>query len=158
MRDEGPDSTMSRGYPFGDDVEWVAVDRWGRVGIFTTGGVGPIPRAYLEAPEAFQQVKELIWRSPECTEATLLTNVRSPDDFVAFARRGFFAFDWADVHRVRDQSGRYELQARPLVPLGVGLLTWPDGIRSLVEGTEHADLDFGQPFLDVTPLDCESAS
>ncbi len=158
MRKEEAVRAESARYPFGDDVEWVAVDRYGRVGIFTTGGVGPIPRAYLRAPELLQQLSEALWQLPERTEASLLTKVLRPDDFVAFARRGLFAFDWADVHRVTGRSGRYEIQARPLVPLSAATVVWPELIAALVEATRNGDLDFDQRLLDVAVLDCELGS
>ncbi len=52
---------------------------------------------------------------PEISGFDLLTHVHRPDDFIAFARRGLFAYDWSDVHRPYSQVlGGYELQARPL--------------------------------------------
>lgn len=36
---------------------------------------------------------------PEISGFDLLTHVHRPDDFIAFARRGLFAYDWSDVHR-----------------------------------------------------------
>ena len=145
-------------YPGGDDVEWVAVDRHGRIAVFTTGGVGPIPRAYLREPELLEKLTEALWRLPERSEAHALTDVARPDDYLAFARRGCFAFDWADVHRVAERSGRYELQASPMMPIAFAPSDWPDALVSLLESTKRADLDLAQPSVDVTALDCEVGS
>jgi hypothetical protein len=52
-----------------------------------------------------------------------------PDDFTRFAKRGLFAYDWQDVHRVSyEKSGCYELVARPTRKLADGRLP-PDLAR-----------------------------
>jgi hypothetical protein len=38
-----------RQYPEGIDCVWIGCDREGRVGVFVTGGEGPIPALALEA-------------------------------------------------------------------------------------------------------------
>jgi hypothetical protein len=143
------------GYPSGWDVEWVAVDRRGRVGVFTTGGAGPIPRAYLASPAFLQCVRDAVWDAPERTESFLLVQLPRPDDYVAFARRGFFAFDWADTGRTSGRSGLYELQARPAVAVDVGEVAWPVELQPILRRIQSDTLDFEQVAADVSELDCE---
>lgn len=143
-------------YPSGWDVEWVAVDRRGRVGVFTTGAAGPIPRAYLDPPGLVDRVREAVWDMPERTESILLVSLPRPDDYEAFARRGFFAFDWRDVHRTRERSGLYEIQARPASPAEFDEAAWPEELRPVLRRLRSASLDFEQPAVDVSDFDCES--
>jgi len=141
-------------YPSGSDVEWVAVDRAGRVGVFTTGGTGPIPRAYLQSQGAFELIHDALWAMPERTQSEMLVHVPRPDDFEAFARRGFFAFDWADVSRVSEASGLYEAQARPAVAVEFDELEWPEEVRQIVRRLRSQTLDFEHATVDVREFDC----
>ncbi len=51
-------------YPSGLDVEWIAVDGKGRVGVFTTAGAGPVPKAYLESGTLLDEIWEFIRCAP----------------------------------------------------------------------------------------------
>src|SRR5574339_429083 len=100
-------------YPSGFDLEWIAVDRKGRVGVFTTAGSGPIAKACLTAADVPDQIWAAIQSLPEVTECELVCSVPRPDDFIAFAKRGLFSFDWAEFQ----ETPQYEVQARPRTPL-----------------------------------------
>lgn len=100
-------------YPSGLDVEWIAVDCKGRVAVFTTAGTGPIPKACLTEAEVLDQVWDAVRSLPEVTEQELIVTVPRPDDFIAFAKRGLFSFDWAEFQ----ETPQYEVQARPKTPL-----------------------------------------
>ncbi len=104
------------------DWAWLATDAAGRVAIFTTAGVAPIPTAVLDQPGIVDPAEELVSQLPPVGRAELLVSLPRPDDFVAFAERGLFAYDWADVSRVRDRTGCYELQARPAAPISASQL------------------------------------
>jgi hypothetical protein len=145
------------GYPSEWDVEWVAVDRRNRVGVFTTGGAGPIPRGYLASSTVIARIRDAVWAIPERTESVLLAAVPRPDDFEAFARRGFFAFDWADVGRVDGRSGLYECQARPAMPVEFDAAEWPAEVRDILRQSRSESLDFEQGAVDVRALDCVTA-
>jgi hypothetical protein len=142
-------------YPSGWDVEWVAVDRRGYVAVFTTGAAGPVPRAYLEAGDLLERVSDAVSAMPEYTRGVVVAPVPSPESFESFARRGFFSFDWADVHRTRDKSGLYELQARPQSPMRFDEAAWPAEVRQVLNRLASASLDFEQLIVDVRGLDCE---
>jgi hypothetical protein len=143
-------------YPSGLDVEWIAVDREGRVGVFTTAGAGPVPRAYLESGTLLDGIRDFIRSLPEITHYDLFAVCPKPDDFIAFARRGLYSFDWADVHRTTaDATQLYEVQARPVIPATVDALTWPASLRRLLDAVTSPDLDFDHAAVDVaSAFDC----
>ena len=141
-------------YPWKDDVEWLAVDRQGFVGVFTTGGSGPIPHTFLRAPGLLERVHDAIWSLPEISKGTLLVTLPSPDDYSAFARRGLFAFDWADVERTADFSNRYELHAQPDAPARLADFGWPAELLQSIAAVTSPTLDFRQTRVDVQDLDC----
>ena len=142
-------------YPSEWDPEWVAIDRYGRIGVFTTGGAGPVPRAYLKTPGLLEAVGKAVWDMPERTESLLLAQMPRPDDYEAFARRGLFAFDWRDVHRTTNRSKLYEIQARPAAPIAFDEAEWPAELRPLLGTLRSASLDFEQSTVDVGEFDCE---
>lgn len=142
-------------YPSHLDLAWVAVDRSGRIGVFTTGGAGPIPMVFLREGTALDLVNDLIGTLPARSGFSLTTEVPRPDDFIAFARKGLFAFDWADVHRTRDHAGRYEIQARPTVPAYLGEVRWTEAAAALLKSVSSGVLDFDDPRPDVrAALEC----
>lgn len=95
----------------GIDAAWIAVDALGQVAVFTTGGQGPVPRSALPSVESGEAD---VLSLPVVGVATRIIRVPRPDSFVAFAERGFFAYDWSDVHRtLREAVGAYELAAAP---------------------------------------------
>ena len=96
-----------------ENVEWIAVDRKGRVGVFTTAGTGPIPKACLTEAEALYQIWDAIRSLPEVMDYELVVTVPRPDDFIAFAKRGLFSFDWDEFQ----EAPQYEVQARPKLRL-----------------------------------------
>lgn len=121
------------------DAAWLAVDAIGQVALFTTGGDGPIPDSALPSTDTAESD---VLSLPETCDCILLVKIKRPDDFVAFARRGFFAYDWSDVHRPQKQAlGGYELQALPARPLCYADL--PPALRALTTNTKLLDTTFG---------------
>lgn len=104
-------------YPEGWDYEWVWVDRDGYLAVFTTAGVGPIPLFVQEARPQADDVIDLIYDLPRQGDFELLVNLPRPDDFIGFAQRGLYSYDWADIHRTSGKSGKYEIQSKPKNPL-----------------------------------------
>ena len=133
-------------YPSGLDVEWIAVDCKGRVGVFTTAGTGPIPHACLTEAEVLDQIWAAIRSLPEVMDYELIVTVPRPDDFIAFAQRGLFSFDWDEFQ----ETPRYEVQARPKNPLTVDAIAWPQTLRRLLPQLTSSVLDFDDTVLDVT--------
>jgi hypothetical protein len=123
----------------GFDVGWIATDAIGQVAIFTTAGLGPIPDSAIPSVEYSE---EWVRSLPEVSDANLVTSMSGANAFVAFATRGFFAYDWSDVHRAAHQAlNGYELQYRPLSPLT--LYDLPAPLRALAELTLLSSVTFG---------------
>jgi hypothetical protein len=121
------------------DVGWIATDAIGQVALFTTAGPGPIPDSALPSVE---NSEELVLSLPEVSDVDLVTSMSGANAFVAFAKRGFFAYDWSDVHRsARQALNGYELQYRPLNPLT--LFDLPAPLRALAEVTRLSGVMFG---------------
>ena len=130
-----------RDYPKGIDCVWIGADRNGRLGVFVTGGEGPIPALALRSDRTpVEDIESLLLQLPSSTSSRLVIPLKRPDDFMELAQRGFFAYDWSDIHRTRNEAtGGYELIAVPEVPLVRGEV--PSAIASLVEGLE-LNVDF----------------
>lgn len=119
-------------YPEGVDCVWLATDRDARVAAFVTGGAGPIPVSVLDVSRPpVEEIEARINEIKPVTSAQLLVNLKRPDDFVGFAKRGLFAYDWTDVHRTRGESlHAYELIAIPGSPISIRDL--PNDLADLV--------------------------
>lgn len=135
---------MHEGMFAGLDVAWMAVDASGQVAVFTTGGEGPLPDTAFKSVDVVGLAIESL---PETCGYHLVADVSRPDDFMAFAKRGFFAYDWSDVHRSASGELRcYELQARPLRP--ATLLDLPAEMRMAVAATELSGVMFGDALIE----------
>ena len=127
----------------GIDASWLATDAIGQVAVFTTGGEGPVPDSALESVEF---AGEFVYSIPETSNFDLFATVPRPDDFIAFAKRGLFSYDWSDVHRTNQESiGGYELQARPSSPIKVWSL--PTSLRPMAAATMLSGVTFGLPIV-----------
>lgn len=102
------------------DVAWIASDDLGQIGFFFTAGSGPIPASALQlVHESEESANEL----PIVSDVDLLVPLPRPDDYLNLARRGFYAFDWSDVHKTNlERTKSYELIARPIKPVLVANL------------------------------------
>jgi hypothetical protein len=86
-----------------------------------------------------EELEERLDKLPIVSEFKLWIELKRPDDFVGFARRGMYAFDWQDVHRtVVRETRKYEIVASPLVPIAVTDL--PDDIAELARQTKLSDV------------------
>lgn len=146
-----------RNYPEDLDCGWIAADREGRVGVFVTGGRGPVPRvALLPERPPVEEIEFFLGALPSFTTARVVVQLKRPDDFVESAERGFFAYDWTDVHRAeREALGSYELIAAPDKPISIKEL--PKEITDLLQGIV-LDVSFTQErLIDVTKyLECQT--
>jgi hypothetical protein len=123
----------------GFDVGWIATDAIGHIALFTTAGRGPIPDSALPSTE---DCEEWVLSLSEVSDVNSVTSMSGANAFVAFAKRGLFAYDWSDVHRAASQAlNGYELQYRPLSPLTLDDLPTP--LRPLAELTRLSGVTFG---------------
>ena len=98
------------------DVMWYGVDALGRVGMFTSGGPGPIPRAVFRDLDAYNALDRHLRGLPVLGKPELFIRYKDTTDWQRAAERGLYAFDY-----VYD-SGRpagYRLVARPATTLSV---------------------------------------
>lgn len=130
-----------RAYPDQLDWVWLASDKSGQVAAFVTAGSGPIPVQVLnsdlpdEDPE--KAISQLLLRS----EVTLLVSLPDPTSFVAMAERGFFVYDWSDIHRSKHKSiNAYEQMAIPRNPIFAHQL--PKQLAQLVNEVRLANVVF----------------
>lgn len=135
----------SQKYPVGRDCVWIAGDRDGQVAAFATAGIGPIPILVLDGtgPPLLKDIEEAALVLPKISACRLVASVPRPDSFVALAERGFFVYDWSDIHRTRGSLiEAYELMAYPLNPISLDAL--PQGLRSCAAGIKYGANSFSR--------------
>lgn len=90
------------------EFDWLACDRAGRIGVFSTAGQGPLPDVVVARASDLETLTDDLFALPLITEAEVTdAHEGNPAFFYDLARRGLFAWDWSA------QRGRYVLQARP---------------------------------------------
>jgi hypothetical protein len=129
-----------RPYPDGLDCCWLASDRIGQLGVFVTGGSGPIPTQVLLPAYPLDEIEETILALPKASDIDLRVRVPRPDRFVALAERGFFVYDWSDVHRTEQYIDEYELMALPYRPLTLDLL--PESLSDSARAVRFSTVSF----------------
>jgi hypothetical protein len=129
-----------RPYPEGLDCCWLASDRIGQLGVFVTGGSGPIPAQALLPTYPLDGLEQKILELPKASDIDLRVQVPRPDGFVALAERGFFVYDWSDVHRTEQYIEEYELMALPYRPLTLDLL--PDSLLDTARAVRFSAISF----------------
>jgi hypothetical protein len=139
-------------YPTGFDWAWLATDKDGHVAVFTTAGCGPIPVDHLNSShDTFEfDVEREISRLAERCSAKMLVDLPRPDSFVTLAQRGFFTFDWFDIHRSEQESTKmYEAMAVPAEPILISSL--PEKIAVIATQLSFS----GTSFIDETSIDVQ---
>jgi hypothetical protein len=86
-------------------------------------------------------VEEAIYFLPQLSQVHLFIPMKRPDDFIAIAEKGFFVYDWRDIHRTTAEStGTYELIAAPLNPVTFDVL--PELLSKLTANIKFDHLSF----------------
>ena len=106
----------------GIDYAWIAIDCDGQVGVFTSGGAGPIPRWFADervwCDAVLDAVASLPVRGTFRLEVPVAAAVPGLRDWKRWAGVGLFAYDWVDAHRSTVEYTRcYELIATPTNPI-----------------------------------------
>ncbi|RUL73605.1 hypothetical protein [Dyella choica] len=128
-------------YPEGIDCVWIASDRAGCVAAFVTAGMGPIPYEVFYGAIELQDIEEQVCQLPDVSSARRLIELELPNDYVDMASKGFFVYDWQDIHRAEVNCSRaYEPITRPSNPISVVEL--PSPLRSVVEGVKFRKVLF----------------
>ncbi len=122
------------------DRDWFAVDGLGQLAAFVTAGQGDVPTHLLSCYEELEQLCDSIQSLPLRAGCELLHAYPRPDDFVDYARRGIYAYDWMEVHMTANRRQHYYLIARPESPLILGEL--PPSLRDSFSLVRFAGLRF----------------
>lgn len=95
----------------GLEFDWLACDQDGFVATFSSAGFGPVPDAAIQIADSLREMLDRIKALPTTGGSTSISGRTEPDDWIATAQRGMFAFDWAHM---RD---RYQLEGLPSRPV-----------------------------------------
>jgi hypothetical protein len=127
-------------YPDGIDLYWLGVDGEGFVAALSTGGCGPIPMSIAcQGDLAYDAFERAFDDLPKIGDAQTLIATNS--DHKMLAEKGFYAFDWTDVHRVAAaEIHAYELFAAPAHPITVAQL--PLGLAEILKDAHIKPVTF----------------
>jgi hypothetical protein len=120
----------------GDELDWLAVDCVGHVGLFSTAGFGPVPKAVTDhLADVSAGIARLgtlpVTGDSDATASGDLTFWTVP------AARGVYAFDWGS-----SSSGPYTRIITPHVPLFIGEVA--DMVVSKAAGIVQLAVDFSE--------------
>ncbi|MBA4188208.1 MAG: hypothetical protein C0467_09355 [Planctomycetaceae bacterium] len=104
------------------DVMWYAVDGLGCVGMFTSGGPGPIPRSVFRDLDAHNSLANYLRDLPFLGKPELLIRYKRTDAWRQAAERGLYAFDYDGDSEL--PTG-YRLVARPKASCALSLGSLP---------------------------------
>ena len=125
---------------YSQEFDWLAIDNKGHLGIFTATMNAPIPDKVKSSFENYEELRRRIELTTKTTSAIVETREKGDfDDWIAYADKGFFAFDFQDIHRT-EKKNQYDLIARPARPLTVDELHLP---IVLADSLVKIDCDFG---------------
>jgi hypothetical protein len=104
---------------YSQEFDWFASDRNGNLGIFSAIMNAPIPESIKVSYENYIKVEEIISSLPKSTSHILTTNENGNfSDWISYAEKGLFAFDFQDVHRTKNEiKNQYDLIAKPFQPI-----------------------------------------
>ncbi|MDY3555837.1 hypothetical protein R5W24_004983 [Gemmata sp. JC717] len=113
------------------DLEWYAVDDFGRVGTLSTAGPGPVPRAVFRDLDSHLMLSALLADLPRRSKPKpeLFPYPGEAVNWRRAAERGLYAYDY--VYGGKEADG-YRLVARPAVPLSLDVL--PEWAREYLAG------------------------
>jgi hypothetical protein len=107
--------------------------------VFFTAGCAPIP-AKIVAWSYFEAVGKTVSALPPCTAPPPSVEMKSLVGYLDLVERGFFVFDWLDLHRVGVKEHRaYDLVGVPAEPITLDEL--PGDVRALAAAVKF-DLSF----------------
>ncbi len=122
----------------GFEFDWLAVDEFGNVGLFSTAGGGYAPGPFLQDPEAHAAAISSVLSLPPTTQAVSYPAVAQglANTWKRVAERGLFAFD-SDA-----DGGPYRRVAVPARPVRLSELPRP--VRELANLVPLPSVDFAK--------------
>lgn len=131
---------------YSQELDWLAIDNKGQLGIFTSLLNAPIPNNVKSSFENYIDLSHRIDSAPKITSAIVETRERGNfSDWVTYAEKGFFAFDFQDVYR-SEKKNQYDLIARPVRPMKIEEFNLP---LQLLGSVVKIDCDFDDGDLDI---------
>lgn len=101
------------------EFDYLAIDKIGQIGIFSTFNRGYVPECVTSSFEKFSALNNYIKKLPIASE-TIFTkkerNEKNYEDWKKYASLGFFAYDNEDVHRTK-KLYQYDIIYIPQTPL-----------------------------------------
>jgi hypothetical protein len=135
---------MNGHYPQGIDYEWFAADLEGRIARFTTGGLGPIPSAVVEAEGVCEVAADEFAKLPRRGRARVFVgHPKSGDfsDFIRVSECGIYTYDCDDLCS-GSSTRHYRLVSAPTSALSVTDL--PLVARNAVSLAKLSEVVFGE--------------
>ncbi len=121
------------------EFDWFAIDRNWYPGVLSRVGIGYVPDSVKASYEDYLDIWETISSLPEISKAKQVSKGPGTyDDWLDYARKGLFAFDFQDIHR-KEKTHRYDLLAKPLNYLPVQSMDIP---QEIIEKIPVFDLSF----------------
>ena len=125
--------------PYSQELNWFATDNSGQLAVFTSVMNAPIPDNVKNSYERYLELKSKIDSLSKTTQAIITTKEKGNlKDWIEYADKGLFAFDFQDVHRTKKKN-QFDLIARPKTPLTLDKLDISD---SLTDTIVKIDCDF----------------
>ena len=117
-----------KNHPYlGTEFDWVASDRNGRLGYFSSAGFGGIPASVTAIEAQMREICDLVARLPERGAAEAVRRLANSEDWQRVARCGFFAYDWSHEREC------YEPISVPTSPLFLADLASESPVRQTAE-------------------------
>ncbi len=130
-----------RPYPERVDCCWLAIRPRRPHGCLRDQGTRPDSGAGAARDRILSTAsKRQILALPKASDIDLRVRMPRPDRLVALAERGFFVYDWSDVHRTEQYIDEYELMALPYRPLTLDLL--PESLSDTARAVRFSTVSF----------------
>jgi len=129
-------------YPAHIDCVWIASDCDGYLAAFITAGIAPIPVSVLDGRFMDNDdIERSFYDLPRISQSHVHVTAPRPDSYVEIAERGFYAYDWLDIHwSTRHEKHVYERVATPFHPVHLTDITGP--LLDYVQAVRLARLSF----------------
>ena len=130
------------------EFDWFAIDEGDRLGMFSSFNTGYIPKIVKKSRTTYNQLFAAI-EQLESQFVGIVNNTKGESNgWVEYSERGFYAFDFQDVHR-KIKLDQYDLISMPKGDVRLRNLNLKS---ELVELLPRFDLSFDAPKLKVEAL------
>jgi hypothetical protein len=118
---------LPRDHPrWGWEFDWLGIDRYGHVAVFSNAGCGPLPEP---VNEHLADVDAALARADELPVIGSAASDKNPEGgdcsfWYSYSAKGFYAYDWR-----RNWDGPYRRLSSPTVPISIDRL--PDQLQAI---------------------------